>query len=47
MHRAIKLAVPAILVGLLANCGIASAQMILTGAGATFPTPLYTRWFNT
>src|SRR6187551_2673847 len=24
----------------------ASAQMSLNGAGATFPAPLYTKWFN-
>ena len=25
----------------------AAAQVLINGAGATFPTPLYTRWFNT
>ncbi len=25
----------------------AGAQFLVNGAGATFPTPLYTRWFNT
>lgn len=25
----------------------AEAQFLVNGAGATFPTPLYTRWFNT
>jgi|SRR5208282_1357131 len=27
--------------------GSASAQLAINGAGATFPYPLYTRWFNT
>jgi phosphate transport system substrate-binding protein len=26
--------------------GIASAQINLTGAGATFPNPIYSKWFN-
>jgi phosphate transport system substrate-binding protein len=25
----------------------AGGQSLVNGAGATFPTPLYTRWFNT
>ncbi len=47
MNCARKLVVVAFLITSLASEGVASAQMILTGAGATFPTPLYTRWFNT
>ncbi len=42
-----RLAVLALLLTSLVGSGIASAQVILTGAGATFPAPLYTRWFNT
>jgi phosphate transport system substrate-binding protein len=33
------------LVGLLAVTG-ATAQMLINGAGATFPFPLYSKWFN-
>lgn len=30
----------------LAMAGVAAAQMALTGAGATFPYPMYSKWFN-
>ncbi len=32
------------LTGVLAT--VASAQMLITGAGATFPQPIYTKWFD-
>lgn len=35
----------ALLLGLVV-CGSASAQMQLNGAGATFPYPMYSKWFN-
>src|SRR6185503_13555449 len=33
----------------LAGCGheeVASAQMLINGAGATFPYPIYSKWFD-
>jgi phosphate transport system substrate-binding protein len=30
----------------LALCGAAQAQMLINGAGATFPQPIYTKWFD-
>jgi len=30
----------------LATFSAASAQMLITGAGATFPFPIYSKWFN-
>src|SRR6185312_3498008 len=27
-------------------CGAAHAQMLINGAGATFPQPIYTKWFD-
>ncbi|MFI5336641.1 MAG: phosphate ABC transporter substrate-binding protein PstS, partial [Opitutales bacterium] len=33
------------LIGLLASVS-ASAQMLINGAGATFPYPIYSKWFN-
>jgi phosphate transport system substrate-binding protein len=35
-----------VLCGLLAAQGTASAQMLINGAGATFPYPLYSKWFD-
>src|SRR5436305_1009890 len=36
------------LVGIQLSCSIViSAQTSLTGAGATFPAPIYQKWFNT
>ena len=38
-----------ILLGLAVSCGlgtIASAQMMINGAGATFPYPIYSKWFD-
>ncbi len=34
-----------LLLGALAASG-ASAQMLINGAGATFPQPIYTKWFD-
>lgn len=31
---------------LAATCGIASAETLINGAGATFPYPLYSKWFT-
>jgi len=31
---------------LLATLGLAPAQMLINGAGATFPYPLYSKWFS-
>ncbi|HXW97934.1 MAG TPA: phosphate ABC transporter substrate-binding protein PstS [Gemmatimonadales bacterium] len=31
---------------LVAGAGAASAQVALTGAGATFPNPIYSKWFD-
>ena len=28
------------------SAGLASAQTLVTGAGATFPYPMYSKWFN-
>jgi phosphate transport system substrate-binding protein len=42
--RSVLLALLAIVVALPTQ--MASAQSSLTGAGATFPAPLYTKWFN-
>ena len=37
----------ALLIGLATLSGPqASAQVTLTGAGATFPNPIYTKWFD-
>src|SRR5207244_5830337 len=30
----------------LASAALASDKMLITGAGATFPAPLYTKWFS-
>ncbi|MEO6993579.1 MAG: phosphate ABC transporter substrate-binding protein PstS [Lacunisphaera sp.] len=35
----------AVLTGLLAVTGV-SAQMLINGAGATFPQPIYSKWFD-
>src|SRR5215211_1866955 len=42
--RSVLLALLAIVVAMPTS--MASAQVSLTGAGATFPAPLYTKWFN-
>src|SRR5262245_35654744 len=42
LHRA-KLLGLAIALGVSAN---ASAQMMINGAGATFPYPIYSKWFD-
>jgi phosphate transport system substrate-binding protein len=42
--RSVLLALLAIVVALPTQ--LASAQMSLNGAGATFPAPLYSKWFN-
>lgn len=35
------------ILGITALCGMASAQQVLlNGAGATFPYPIYSKWFN-
>ncbi len=31
---------------LIAASALCSAQMLITGAGATFPYPIYLKWFN-
>jgi phosphate transport system substrate-binding protein len=44
----IKLQLPKIL-GLIVALGLsasASAQMMINGAGATFPYPIYSKWFD-
>ena len=30
----------------LVIAGVAHAQMLINGAGATFPQPIYTKWFD-
>jgi phosphate transport system substrate-binding protein len=35
-----------VLCGLLAAQGTVTAQMLINGAGATFPYPLYSKWFD-
>ena len=42
MQRLVHMGVPALLI---AGAGVASAQKI-TAAGATFPEPIYTKWFS-
>src|SRR5688572_33121620 len=42
--RLVLLALLAIVVAMPTS--LASAQVSLNGAGATFPAPLYTKWFN-
>ena len=34
------------MLAVLATAGTAAAQAALTGAGATFPNPIYSRWFD-
>jgi len=41
-----SLLVPLLALLVALTTSTAGAQMSLTGAGATFPAPLYTRWFN-
>jgi phosphate transport system substrate-binding protein len=36
-----------LVLALAAGAGAASAQVALTGAGATFPNPIYSKWFDT
>lgn len=36
----------ALLLAFGGGAGLASAQMLMNGAGATFPYPLYTKWFD-
>jgi phosphate transport system substrate-binding protein len=38
--------VPALLLALACLPGAASAQLLINGAGATFPNPLYQKWFS-
>ena len=38
--------VTALAVSALALAGVATAALSLTGAGATFPYPMYSKWFN-
>lgn len=35
-----------VILAIAAMCGMASAQVLLNGAGATFPYPIYSKWFN-
>ena len=44
MNRIAKFAAAAALTAILGLAGIATADVSLTGAGATFPQPLYERW---
>src|ERR1700677_4049331 len=32
--------------GLLSSAGAVSAQLLINGAGATFPYPIYSKWFS-
>jgi phosphate transport system substrate-binding protein len=41
----LRIAVRALLVLQLLDAGAAAAQVVLKGAGATFPSPLYAKWF--
>ncbi|MBI3768402.1 MAG: phosphate ABC transporter substrate-binding protein PstS [Deltaproteobacteria bacterium] len=43
--RMVRGGLAALLLGLV-FCGNAAAQMQLNGAGATFPYPMYSKWFN-
>lgn len=52
-NRAPIKSLKSLVVALIASIGIgllfgmtASAQMLINGAGATFPNPLYSKWFN-
>ena len=45
MRRLMSGGIAALLIGLVLG-GSAAAQMQLNGAGATFPYPMYSKWFN-
>ena len=41
-----KIRVPGMIAGVLAMAGVAAAALSITGAGATFPYPMYSKWFS-
>ena len=46
LHRIRKTVMALALVSLGISAGQASAETLINGAGATFPYPLYSKWFN-
>ena len=41
-----RIRVPGMIAGILALAGVAAAALSVTGAGATFPYPMYSKWFS-
>ncbi len=41
-----KIARAACLAGVMAAAGVVSAEVLMNGAGATFPNPMYSKWFD-
>ena len=44
--RSLAVALCSMLVAVTAGAGRADAQMLINGAGATFPYPIYSKWFD-
>src|SRR5450631_3545289 len=45
-RKAMKRRILGLTVAVVALAGVAAAALSLTGAGATFPYPMYSKWFS-
>src|ERR1700676_150761 len=45
-RKVMRIRVPGMIAGVLALAGVAAAALSVTGAGASFPNPMYTKWFS-